>query len=312
MRVLITCPPMLGMKEQFIPIFQQHNIEVHCPQVTQTLREAELIELVPQFDGWIIGDDPATAQVLRAGKNGKLKAAVKWGIGVDNVDFEACKELGIPITNTPGMFGREVADIAIGYLIGLARQTFVIDREVRQGNWVKPRGMSLAGKRVGLIGYGDIGRQTAKRLSAMEMKINVYDPQYANEPTQQGLQFMTWPMNIGECDFLIFTCALNKNNRHMFNSDIIAKCKIGVRVINVARGPLIDEKALELGLMSGQIHSAALEVFEEEPLSKKSNLKDNNCIFGAHNASNTEEAVIETSNKAIGYLMEYLNINRNE
>lgn len=307
MRVLITCPPMLGMKEQFIPIFQQHNIEVHCPQVTQTLSESELIELVPQFDGWIIGDDPATAQVLRAGKKGKLKAAVKWGIGIDNVDFEACKELGIPITNTPGMFGREVADIAIGYLIGLARQTYVIDREVRQGNWVKPRGMSLAGKRVGLIGYGDIGQQTAKRLIAMDMELTVYDPLYVKESPKQAMQFKIWPENVNECDFLIFTCALNKNNKHMLNFEIIEQCKNGISIINVARGALIDEKALENSLITKKIHSAALEVFEEEPLPKNSKLRMNmNCIFGSHNASNTNEAVLATNNQAINQIIKYL------
>ncbi|KOR27418.1 hypothetical protein TI05_19060 [Achromatium sp. WMS3] len=91
MKVLVTCPPMLGMKEQFMPIFEAKNIEVHTPEVIQILPEEELIKLVPEFDGWIIGDDPATRAVFEAGKKGNLKAAVKWGIGVDNVDFAAYK-----------------------------------------------------------------------------------------------------------------------------------------------------------------------------------------------------------------------------
>jgi len=309
MRVLVTCPPMLGMKEQFLPLFSQHNIDVHCPQVTQTLSESELIELVPQFDGWIIGDDQATAKVLEAGKNGNLKAAVKWGIGVDNVDFAACEKLGIPITNTPGMFGREVADIAIGYLIGLARQTFFIDREVRKGNWPKPRGMSLAGKRVGLIGYGDIGSQTAKRLHAMEMLINVYDPRFADSTPTDDTRFLSWPEGVQDCDFLIFTCALTKTNRHMLNADVLAQCKPGVRIINVARGPLIDERALELSLANGHVHSAALDVFEDEPLSLQSVLHTYpHCIFGSHNASNTADAVAATNIRAIDALLGFLGI----
>src|SRR3546814_18453260 len=89
-----------------------------------------MVDLLPQYEGWIIGDDPATRRVFEAGKAGKLKAAVKWGIGVDNVDFAACKDLGIPIINTPNMFGGEVADVAVGYVIGLARQLFVIAREI--------------------------------------------------------------------------------------------------------------------------------------------------------------------------------------
>ena len=94
----------------------------------QTLSVAELKDLVPQHDGWIIGDDPATRAVFEARKARKLKAAVKWGIGVDNVDFSACADLDIPIINTPDMFGAEVADIAMGYVIALARETFQIDR----------------------------------------------------------------------------------------------------------------------------------------------------------------------------------------
>ena len=84
------------------------------------MTEEDLIQIIPKVDGWIIGDDPATARVFEAGKKGLLKAAVKWGVGVDNVDFEACHRLNIPICNTPSMFGPEVADVAIGYLIGLA------------------------------------------------------------------------------------------------------------------------------------------------------------------------------------------------
>ena len=112
MNVLVTCPPMLGLIDEFIPIAKEHGVNLVPAKVTQTLSEQELLDLVPNYDGWIIGDDPATREVFIAAKAGKLKAAVKWGIGVDNVDFSACKELGIPISNTPNMFGKEVADIA--------------------------------------------------------------------------------------------------------------------------------------------------------------------------------------------------------
>ena len=119
------------------------DIDITTPDVVQTLTVDELIDIVPQHDGWIIGDDPATFEVFEAGKAGQLKVAVKWGIGVDNVDFAACDRLGIPITNTPGMFGAEVADLAMCYILGLARDAFFIDREVRSGNWPKPAGISL-------------------------------------------------------------------------------------------------------------------------------------------------------------------------
>lgn len=134
MKVLVTCPPMLGMIDSFRNIFEKNGIELSTPNVVQTLSIEELMEIVPMHDGWIIGDDPATREVFAAGKSGHLKAAVKWGIGVDNVDFTACKDLEIPITNTPNMFGAEVSDIAVGYVIALARQTFEIDRAVRAGS----------------------------------------------------------------------------------------------------------------------------------------------------------------------------------
>ena len=159
---------MLGMIDSFSPTFDKHGVAVTAPNVVQTLSIEELIQLLPQHDGWIIGDDPATREVFAAGKAGQLKAAVKWGIGVDNVDFAACKDLGIPITNTPNMFGAEVADIAMGYVIALARETFQIDDGIRQGHWPKPRGISLAGKTVALVGFGDIGKSTARRLLAAD------------------------------------------------------------------------------------------------------------------------------------------------
>ena len=99
MKILVTCPPMIGLREYTIPYLEQYGIETYFPDVVQTLTEEELIKIVPNFDGWIIGDDPATGDVFKAGASGRLKAAVKWGIGVDNVNFDACKRLNIPITN---------------------------------------------------------------------------------------------------------------------------------------------------------------------------------------------------------------------
>jgi len=300
---------MLGMQEQFLPMLEAKGIKTHCPDVVQTLSEEELIGLLPDYDGWIIGDDPATRRVFEAGRKGNLKAAVKWGIGVDNVDFDACRELGIPITNTPDMFGPEVADVVFGYVVGLAREIFLIDREIRAGHWPKHRGISLAGKRVGLIGYGDIGKSTARRLHAADMKVTCYDPAYTEVVNADGPEFMPWPEGLGECDFLIFTCSLNEANRRMLNGKTLAACMSGVRVINVARGPLIDEKALIAALQSGQVYSAALDVFEEEPLPADSALRDMpRCIFGSHNGSNTSDAVARTNDRALAELFRFLRV----
>jgi len=310
MRILVTCPPMLRSIDEFRPIFAAKEIELGAPDVTQILPEAELIKLVPQFDGWIIGDDPATEMVFKAGKAGRLKAAVKWGVGVDNVDFAACKRLEIPISNTPGMFGREVADIAIGYVIGLARHTFEIDHGVKSGLWPKPVGISLSGRTVALIGFGDIGRNTAKRLLASEMKVIAYDPFYKKAEGLEAVQSAVWPQRLAEADFLVLTCALTNESRHMVDGAILKQTKPGVRVINVARGPLINEPALIAALESGHVHSAALDVFEEEPLPANSPLRrfGLRCVFGAHNGSNTIDAVRRTSEHAIKLMFGYLNL----
>ena len=307
-RVLVTCPPMLGMFDEFVEPAKNLGLELVGAKMTQILTEDELREQLPAYDGWIIGDDPATRKVFTIAQQGKLKAAVKWGIGIDNVDFKACKELGIPIINTPNMFGGEVADVAIGFLLGLARKTYYIDREIRQNKaWPKPAGMSVSGKTVGIVGFGDIGYNTAKRLGGFDVNVVAYDPGVEGN---QGLTYVErkdFSDGLDGLDFLIFTCALNIYNRHMLNADTLAQMKQGACIINVARGPLIDEKALINSLQSGHISAAALDVFEEEPLPEKSPLRDmSQCIFGSHNGSNTVEGVRRASYEALNKLAGFL------
>ena len=301
-KVLITCPPMLRQIDQFRKKFEGLDIDITTPDVVQTLTVDELIDIVPQHDGWIIGDDPATFEVFEAGKVGQLKVAVKWGIGVDNVDFAACDRLGIPVTNTPGMFGAEVADLAMCYILGLARDAFFIDREVRSGNWPKPAGISLGDKTIGIVGLGDIGRNIAKRANAHDLNILGWDPYAHMVPAYIELQ-NNWPLGVNRCDFVVFACALTDKTQHLFNQSILEKLKPGVRVINVSRGPLIDEVALLEGLSTEVINSAALDVFENEPLeSNHPILAHDRCILGSHNASNTVDAVIRASNEAVRLL----------
>lgn len=305
--VVVTCPPMLGQLDRFMDLAASKGLRLHRAQVTQILSEDELCDLIPKYDGWIIGDDPATRRVFETAQRGKLKAAVKWGIGVDNVDFAACKDLGIPIINTPNMFGTEVADVATAYVIGLARQLFLIDRGVRAGNWPKPAGISVTGRTAAVVGLGDIGRNAVTRLQALGLKVISYDPGVAGDAGIPGLERAVWPERTGEADFIVFTCALNAKNFHMLNAEVFAGLKDGVRIVNVARGPLIDEAALIAALQSGKVHSAALDVFEIEPLPADSPLRSmDRCIFGTHNGSNTIDGVIRASERAIASLSGFL------
>jgi D-3-phosphoglycerate dehydrogenase len=300
---------MIGQVKTFEPLFRDHGVELVVPQFVQTLSEEQLCELLPQFDGWIIGDDPANERVLTAGRAGKLRACVKWGIGVDNVDFAACQRLGIPVSNTPYMFGNEVADLAVSYVLALARHTFAIDRGVRGGHWPKPAGMSLQGKTVAVVGFGDIGMHVAKRLLAFDMEVLAYDPYTKFGEQFPQVSFLNFPQRLGEADFIVVTCALTPETRHLVNAQSLALAKSGVRLVNVSRGGVIDESALVAALQSGHVHSAALDVFEVEPLPAGSALRQlDQCIFGTHNGSNTIEAVHRASYRAIELLFGFLGV----
>ena len=306
-RVLITCPPMLRLMDEFDDAFLQAGVDAVRAQTAQVLSEDELVNVLPDFDGWIIGDDPATRRVLMAGKSGRLKAAVKWGVGTDNVDFAAARALGLDIVNTPGVFGREVADLAMSYVVALARESFAIDRAIRDDfGWPKPSGISLAGRTLALVGFGDIGRQIARRALVSDMRVIVYDPNYKPDPAIL-VEMAMWPSRIDEADFLAFACPLNAGTRRMFAAALLPWLKPGLRVVNVARGPIIDEAALIEALECGIVHSAALDVFEREPLPRESRLREfPRCIFGSHNGSNTMDAVRRVSRIAIKLLIERL------
>lgn len=307
-KILLTCPPMIGLIDQFETTFLEAGFEVTVPNFIQIVPEGRLIEILPDYDGWIIGDDPATRAVFEAGSSGRLKAAVKWGVGTDNVDFAACKDLGIPMTNTPGVFGREVADLAMSYVLALARQTFEIDQGIRAGGWPKPSGISLWNKSAGVIGFGDIGRNTVKRLLAHDLAVTVFDPVATVESMPEGATLGHWP-NVGDLDFLVFAAPLTPKTHYMFNMTVLERTKPGVRLVNVGRGPVVQEAAVLAGLQSGHIHSAALDVFEIEPLAGDNPLHAfaTRCLLGSHNGSNTTDAVTAVSLKAVGLLKGFLN-----
>jgi D-3-phosphoglycerate dehydrogenase / 2-oxoglutarate reductase len=308
-RVLVTCPPMLGMIDEFRPRFAEKGVELTAAKTVQVLSESELLDMVPEHDGWIAGDDPANDTVLTAGVAGKLRALVKWGVGIDNVDFAAARRLNLLTAHTPQVFGHEVADVAMTYVLGLARQTFRIDREIRtQNGWPKPSGISLPGRTVALVGFGDIGKQTARRLLSCDLKIIAYDPFFKADPLIP-VESAVWPNRLEEADFVVFTCPLTPDTQHLFNEETLPHLKQGVRIVNVGRGPVIKETALLKGLNSGLIHSVGLDVFEVEPLAVDHPLRgfDNN-IFGSHNGSNSSDAVRRVTHVAIDKMFDFLGV----
>lgn len=325
MNILVTCPPMMKMIKKYDELFKTNNMTYYCPEFTQVMTEEALMIILKNYDGWIIGDDPATKRVFESGIKGKLKAAVKWGVGVDNVDFEACKELGIPITNIPNVFGEEVSDVALGMLLNLTRKLHEINDQTKNGKWFKPAGNSLSNKKVCLIGFGDIGRSTARKLLAFNLNVFVSDPGFEKVNNEiickynsniivpqsvQNVNITTLDVAIDNADFIIATCALNKHTHHLVNKDNIIKAKKGVKIINVARGPVVKEADVVELLENKFISAVGFDVFEIEPLPLESRLRDfPQNFFGSHNGSNTIEGVDRTSKIAIGKMVEFLNNN---
>ena len=326
-KILLTCPPMINRISEYKNLIKKYNFEIEIPNFEQIMNEQELYEIIDNYDGWIIGDDPATRKVFEKGKRRKLKACIKWGVGTDNVDFDACKDLNIPITNIPQVFGEEVSDIAIGYLLCLTRKLHLINDGHKNIEWLKPIGETLVGKKVCLVGFGDIGRCIARKLLAFKLDIWVSDPAFSkstidgliksgynadhiqiNLEILQKCNFDDLNKCLESSNYVICCCPLNKHTFHLINKDKILLCKKGVKIINVGRGSLICEKDICHLLENDFIDSVGFDVFEEEPLSKENNLRNyKQNIFGSHNGSNTIEAVDKVSKIALEKLHDFLN-----
>ena len=306
--ILLTCPPMIKQISRYEDLLNKYQFKITIPDFQQIMTEDELCKIIGEYDGWIIGDDPATKYVFECGVRGKLKACVKWGVGTDNVDFDACNELNISICNTPQMFGEEVSDVAIGYLLCLSRQLHIIHASVINNEWIKPCGETLTGKKVCVVGFGDIGKCIVRKLQAFNMDIFVSDPLYIDKQSEYNdIKLGTLDNCLENSSYVITCCPLNQNTIHLINKEKILMCEKGVKIINVGRGPVIYEKDVCELLENGFISGVGFDVFEKEPLSKENNLrKYKQNIFGSHNGSNTIEAVNKDSKLALNKLFGFL------
>jgi D-3-phosphoglycerate dehydrogenase len=303
-RVLITSRQLQKTIDRYRDLLARHRVEVELPEFEQQLREADLLQIIDRFDGVIAGDDEFTTRVLEKGK--RLRTIAKWGVGIDAIDVEAARRLGIHISNTPNAFADEVADVVMGYVILLARQLHRMDAAVRDGRWVKIQGTSLRGKTLGVIGVGSIGRAVVQRAAAAGMVVLGHDqvPPPATFVQQTGLRLVSWEQLLPAVEFLSLNCNLTPANRHLLDDQAFARMKRGVYLVNTARGSLIDEAALAAALRAGKVAGAALDVFESEPLPPESPLRQfDQCIFGTHNSSNTLEAVLRVNELALQNLL---------
>ncbi len=303
-KILVTAPPMAKNVDWFTDLFGSKNMELHVPVFEQKMQERSLVEIIGNYDGWIIGDDPVTHMVLKAGRTGKLRCAVRWGVGMDNIDSKIASQHGYIIKNTPNAFGDDASEIVISHCLALARSVLQIDREVRKGNWFQPTTETLSGKNVGIIGYGSIGKDTVFKLNALGCKIKaIYDPNFTSDPRLQDLKPKVWPTAVEELDYLIVTASLNKETKQMITHNIFNKMKNSSYLIINSRGAIVNEDDLYDALKSQTIKGAALEVMEHEPLRHNSKLlKLNNLLLGSHNASNTKEGIHKATNKVFEIL----------
>jgi D-3-phosphoglycerate dehydrogenase len=301
--VLVSCVQLQRNLDRYGHLFEERGIALLVPPVVQQLREEELLTIVGEIDGMIAGDDQVTRAVLDRAT--RLRVISKWGIGTDAIDLTAATRLGIRVTNTPGVFGDEVADVVIGYMVMLARSLHHIDRGVRNEKWPKPEGVSLAGRTLGVIGLGDIGRAVCRRALIMGMIVLGVDVSAeARELAHElGVSVTDLDTTFASADVISLNCPLTAATRHMISGDRLRRMKAGAWIINTARGGLVDEEALWTALEDGQIGGAALDVFEVEPLPAASPLRvSDRVILGSHNSSNSTEAVIRTSDLAIANL----------
>jgi D-3-phosphoglycerate dehydrogenase len=302
--VLVTCRQMQVELPRHRQRIESLGYEVVAPDLggRQQFTAAELLEYRSRLVGIIAGDDELDRSFFAG--SGNLKTVIRWGIGMDSVDHDAAREHGVTVRNTPGVFGQEVADSAFGYVLNLARGFIAVDSAVRRGEWPKWEGFTLAGTRLGVVGFGAIGREIAKRGAGFDMDVVAYDPFVQEHSTAAIVDLETL---LQTSRFIVLSCPLTPDTTHLINADALALVRSDAYLVNVARGPVVDEPALIDALADNRLAGAALDVFEVEPLPLDSPLRSlPNVVLGAHNGSNTRQGVERASSAAVDFLLEEL------
>src|SRR5438477_8788667 len=258
------------------------------------LDETELIEIIPEFNALVVrSQTKVTADVFKAG--GKLRVVGRAGVGVDNVEVEAATRRGIVVLNAPGGNTISTAEHAFSLLLCVARKIPQADAAVRAGKWDRKNleGVELYNKTLGIIGMGRIGSDLSRRAIAFGMRVIACDP-YLSATRARSLQVeLVEELDdlLATSDFISLHTPLTPETRHILNAARLQKTKNGVRIVNCARGGLIDETALANALQNGHVAVAALDVFEIEPLPGDSPLRSApNLILTPHPGASTAEA----------------------
>lgn len=264
-------------------------------------------EHAAKYDALYVNSPKVTAAAV-AGKDLRLKLISRHGVGYDSVDVAAMSAAGVLVCNTPNAVPRPVATMALTFVLALAQRLFAKDRMTREGRWndrVEHMGVGLTGRTLGVVGAGRIGKELLRMAKVFDLKLLAADP-YAEELELHYIGAKRVPLEqlMGESDFVVVTALLNDETRHLINAQQLARMKPTAYLINVARGPVVDEKALYEALVLKRIAGAGLDVFEEEPTPASNPiLKLDNVIVSPHALCWTDELFGNIARTAIGAVL---------
>jgi D-3-phosphoglycerate dehydrogenase len=256
--------------------------------VRDDITPEELPGVLPAYDGMVVRSRTKVRQPL-IDVCPNLKVIVRGGVGLDTIDADYAKSKGITVMNTPLASSASVAELAIGYMFALARSIFQATSSMKSETWEKKQfeGVELGGKTLGLVGIGNIGKEVARRANALGMNVVAYDPYVKSA---EGVKIVTLEELLKESDYISLHLPKTKESAGMLGADAFAKMKPGVRIINCARGGIIDERALYDALTNGKVAGAALDVYAEEPPTDWKLAKLPNVIGSPHIGAATKEA----------------------
>ncbi len=289
-----------------VRIFEERGI---LPELRTGLSENELLAVIDRYDGIAVRSATrVTAAVLEAGAP-RLKVVGRAGIGVDNIDVEAATRCGVVVMNTP--FGNAVttAEHAIAMMFALARQIPAADRSTRAGKWEKSRfmGVELAGKTLGVIGCGNIGSIVAERAHALKMRVLVYDPFLSEERARAlGVERVSFDTLLERADFISLHTPLTEQTRNILSREALLRTRPGVRIVNCARGGLVDEQALYDLIRAGHVAGAALDVFATEPAKESPLFELEEVVVTPHLGASTTEAQEKVAIQIAEQMSDYL------
>ncbi|HEY4112678.1 MAG TPA: phosphoglycerate dehydrogenase [Rhizomicrobium sp.] len=288
-----------------LAIFKERGIET---DVKVGLAKDELLNIAGEYDGIAVrSGTKITADVIRAARN--LKVVGRAGIGVDNIDVPAATAAGIIVMNTPHGNSITTAEHAIALMMALARELPAANASTQAGKWEKNRfmGTELTGKTLGLVGAGNIGSIVADRAKGLKMRVIAYDPYLSPERAADlGIEKVELNDLLTRADFVSLHTPLTNETRNIVSADAINRMKKGARLINCARGGLVDEHALRAALESGHLAGAALDVFEEEPAKSNILFGNEKVIATPHLGASTMEAQENVALQVAEQISDYL------